>query len=138
MSINHRIIYVITTLIISCVAVYLYAISLVADLEYFNKFELNDGLITSAIELLIYLGLSTFFLQKIIQKKWQILLTAILYLVVLQELFFNLAFSLRAEFGATWTSMDIRFVLMLNYKQTIILLSVSAIIYYILLRVLRK
>jgi len=39
------------------------------------------------------------------------------YLVVLQELFFNLAFSLRIEFGATWTAMEVLLELVLYYKK---------------------
>jgi len=139
MSTTYRnIIYILITLLIASITISLYATSLVDDLEYYNKYELQDGLFTSAIELFIYLGLSTFFLQKIIQKKWRILLSTFLYLVVLQELFFNLAFSLRAEFGATWTTIGVRLALVLYYKKTIVLLSISSIIYYFLLRFLRK
>jgi len=138
MSINHRIIFVITTLAISCISVYLYTVSLIDDLGYYNKYEYRDGLFVSAIELLIYLGLSTFFLQKMVQNKWRILLATFLYFVVLQELFFNLGFSLRSGFGATWTNTEVRFELVLYYKKTLVLLSVSVIIYYLLLRFLKN
>jgi len=137
-NIYRNLTYTITTLLISCIAMYLYTEFLVDDLGYYNKYEYRDGLFVSAIELLIYLGLSTFFLQKIIQKKWRILVSTFLYLVVLLASFFNIAFSLRAEFGATWTNMELLFELVLFYKKTLPLLSVTAIIYYILLRFLRN
>ena len=136
MSISHRIIYVITTLIISCIAMYLYIISVVSSLDYYNKYDLQDGIFISAIELIVYIGLSTLFLKKILQKKGLILLSTFLYLAVLQELFFNIAFSVRAEFGATWTTMEVLLELVLYYKQTVVLLSVSTIVYYVLLKFL--
>ena len=136
-STYRKLTYTITTLLISSIAMYFYTASLVSGVGYYNKYDLGDGLFDSAIELLIYLGLSTFFLQKIIEKNWRIVVVTFLYLVVLQELFFNLAFSLRIEFGTTWTDMEVRFGLVLHYKKTYVLLSVSAIIYYLLLRFLR-
>ena len=91
-SIYRNLTYTITTLLISCIAVYLYTVSLVSGSNY-NKYNLGDGLFVSAIELLIYLGLSTLFLQKIIQNKWRILLSTFLCLVLLQKLLFNVASS---------------------------------------------
>ena len=137
-STYRKLTYTITTLLISSIAMYFYTASLVSGAGYYNKYDLGDGLFDSAIELLIYLGLSTFFLQQIIKKNWRILLSTFLYLVVLQELFFNIAYSLCYLFGATWNNTGIRFGLVLYYKKTSVLLSVSAIIYYLLLRFLRS
>ena len=137
MSTTYRnIIYSSITLLIACIVMYLYSISIVSYLDYYNKYDLQDGIFVSAIELIVYIGLSTLFLKKILQKKGLILLSTFLYLVVLQELFFNIAFSVRAEFGATWTTMEVLLELVLYYKKTVILLSVSTIVYYVLLKVL--
>ncbi len=137
-NIYRNLTYITITLLTYCIAVYLYAGFLVNHLGFYNKYAYQNSLFTSTIEFLIFLGLSTFFLQKIIQKKWRILVGTFLYLIVLLVSFFNIAFSLRAEFGATWTNMELLFELVLFYKKTLPLLSVTAIIYYILLKFLRN
>jgi len=137
-AIYRNIIYSISTLFLACIAMYLYTTSLIDDLEYYNKYDLQDGIFVSTIELIIYIGFSTLFLKKILLKNWKILLSTFLYLIVLQGLLFNLAFSVRAEFGTTWTTMEVLLELVLNYKKTILLLSVSTIVYYILLKILVK
>lgn len=81
--------------------------------------------------------LSTVFITKITQNKWQMLLACLLYLVVLEETFYNLAFGLRTEFGTTRASMEVRLGLVLYYEHTLILLIVAACFYYLALSFLK-
>jgi len=142
MSISHRVIYVITALLIGYTSIYVFNVIICDILNYNPSLDpvinrmYNDGKINAYIIFGVFVLFSQFFLYKIIKTiKWRII-TSILFIISLEEAFFEIAYGLRVLFGPT--DIDIRFVLILYHKQTIILLSVSIIIYYFLLRFLGK
>jgi len=134
-----HIIYTSVTLLISSVALYLYTISILNPLDYYNKYDLQSGLFIASIELLFFLMITTFFLKKIIQKKWRIVLVVLCYAILLQEMFVAIVSNnLQSEFGATWTLTEIRLELVRNYKQTKLILIIATIAYFILLSLVKN
>ncbi len=133
-----HIIYASATLLISSVALYLYTISILNSLDYYNKYDLQSGLFVASIELLFFLMITTFFLKKIIQKKWRIVLVVLCYIIMLQELFFEIAANLQGEFGATWTATEIRYELVIDYKHTKLILIITTIAYFLVLGFVKK
>jgi len=130
--------YTLITLLISCIALYLYTISILNSLDYYNKYDLQSGLFVASIELLFFLMITTFFLKKIIQKKWRIVLVVLCYIIMLQELFFEIAANLQGEFGVTWTATEIRYELVIDYKQTKLILIITTIMYFLVLDFVKK
>ncbi len=126
--------YTSVTLLISGVALYLYTISIVNSLDYYNKYDLQNGLLVASIYLLIFLTITVAFLKKIIQKNWLLILVVLCYAILLQEMFVAIVSNnLQSEFGTTWTLTEIRSELVRNYKQTKLILIISTISYFILL-----
>ena len=57
----------------------------------------------------------------------------ILFLIIVEEAFFNIAHGYRAEFGATWTSMEVRMGLVFYFWQTWVALVLSTICFICML-----
>ena len=132
------IIYLSGTLLISSIAIYLYTISIISPLDYYNIYDLQIGLSVASIEYLFFLMITTLFLKKIIRKKWRIVLVVLCYIIMLQELFFEIAANLAVEFGATWTATEIRYELVIDYKQTKLILIITTITYFLVLGFVKK
>lgn len=134
-----HIIYASTTLSISGVALYLYTISILNSLDYYNKYDLQTGLLIAGIYLFVFLTITIVFLKKIIKKNWLFILVILFYAILLQEMFVAVVSNgLQAEFGATWTITEIRSELTRNYKQTKLILIISTISYFILLSLIKN
>ncbi len=132
------IIYISATLLISNIALYLYTISILNSLDYYNKYDLQNSLLVASIYLLIFLTITVTFLKKIIQKNWLLILVVLCYATLLQEMFVAIVSNnLQSEFGTTWTLTEIRSELVINYKQTKLILIISTISYYILLGLIK-
>jgi len=130
----YRLVYSITTLLIGYITIYVFD-AIVFDIS--NDPVINtmhyDGKINSYIIFGVFVLLSQFFLKKIIKLiKWKII-TSILFVISLEEAFFEIAYSLRAEFGTTWTNMEVRFTLVFGFKETFLLIFVAVTLYILLL-----
>ncbi len=129
-----HIIYLSATLLISSIALYLYTISILNSLDYYNKYDLQSGLLVASIYLLLFLTITSIFFKKTIQKNWLLILVVLCYTILLQEMFVALVSNnLQSEFGATWTLTEIRSELAINYKQTKLILIIATITYFLLL-----
>ncbi len=132
-------IYPSATLLISSVALYLYTIPILNSLDYYNKYDLQNGLLVASIYLLIFLTITVAFLKKIIQKNWLLILVVLFYAILLQEMFVAIVSNnLQSEFGATWTLTEIRNELVLGYKHTKSIGIVATILYLLVLSFIKK
>lgn len=140
---KNRFIYILVTLLIGYGSIYVYDALSFHILDHRSSLDpvieamremgkMNAYLIMGAFVLL-----SQIFLTKIIQtRKWEIIAT-LMFFIGLEEAFFEIAFGMRAEFGTTWTNIDIRFEL-LYHVETFIILFTATLLYYCLILINTK
>jgi len=138
----YRLIYSITTLLIGYISIYIFDAIIfdITDHQYSFDPVINtmryDGRISAYMFFSLFVLFSQFFLNKIIKTiKWSII-ASILFIISLEEAFFEIAYGLRAEFGPI--STNIRFELVLGFKETLVLLSVAIMLYFLLLRFMKN
>ncbi len=130
----------VVNVLLTSIAVYGYVNSLLLYLkgEYYNTYQLEEGIFIGTLYLIIYLFISTIFLKSIINNKWLKIGATLLYAYALYEMFSNIAFSMLADLsgGGTFTPSEVISTFVLGYKETVVLIGMATIVYYLFLRLL--
>ncbi len=79
--------------------------------------------------IIVFVIISTLLLKRITTKTSWFIAAIVMYVISLEEVFFNFAFNLRAEFGATWTSSEVRSELVFAHWEFWAILGLSTIVY---------